>query len=57
MVDDLNRSIAEIRVVNAEKRLLRAVDHYEKVAAQEAYEQALAQLEKARGYVAKPCSL
>jgi hypothetical protein len=48
MIDDLNESIAKVRVVNAEKRLLRAQDFYEKQAAQEALDEALAQIEKLR---------
>ncbi len=49
MLDDLNTDIARIRVVNAEKRLLRATDYYEKQAAQAMLDEALAHLEKLRG--------
>jgi hypothetical protein len=49
MTDDLNKSISQIRIVNAEKRLLRATDHYEKQAARLADEQALWEFEKLRG--------
>ncbi len=48
MADDLNRNIAKVRVLNAERRLLctPSSDHYAKQAAQAAYEEALVHLEK-----------
>ena len=48
MLDDLNKSVAKVRVVNAERRLLNARDSYEKAAAQAVLDEALAQLERAR---------
>jgi hypothetical protein len=38
---DINRRIAEVRVVNAEKRLMRAAEGYEKQIAQIQLDQAL----------------
>jgi hypothetical protein len=49
MLDDPTKALAELRVVNAERRLLRAIEDLEKRVAQFEHEQALAAYEKLRG--------
>jgi hypothetical protein len=49
MLDDPNRELARIKVLNAEKRLLRAIEHLEKQVAQLELEQALSAYERLRG--------
>jgi hypothetical protein len=49
MLDDPNKAIAKVRVVNAERRLLRAVEHLEKQVAQLELERALAAYERLKG--------
>jgi hypothetical protein len=48
MLDDATRHVLAVRIRDAERRLLNAQDHYERQAAKFAYEEALAQFEKAR---------
>jgi len=47
--DDTNIRIAQTRVANCERQLLRAQDHYEKQCAQAALDQALHYLELLKG--------
>lgn len=49
MTDDLHKSIAIVRIKNAERRLLAAQDHYERIAAKAALDEALRHLESIRG--------
>jgi hypothetical protein len=49
MLDDPNKALAKMRVVNAERRVLRAVEDLEKQVAQYELEQALNAYERLRG--------
>ena len=48
MLDDPNRHLLVIRIRDCERRVLNAKDHYERQAAQVAYEEALTQYELMR---------
>ena len=49
MLDDPTKAVAKIRVINAEKRLLRAVEHLEKQVAEFELEKALAAYHQLHG--------
>jgi hypothetical protein len=49
MLDDPNKALAKFRVVNAERRLLRAIEDLEKQVAQLELEQALSAYERLKG--------
>jgi hypothetical protein len=48
MLDDPIRHVLAVRIRDAERRMLNAQDHYERQAAKAAYDEALAQFERAR---------
>ena len=48
MLDDPDKRLAELRAINAEKKLLRAKNDFERLAADAMHREALLQLERLR---------